>query len=133
MEAVALAMSDARPAARAARFKRVCPECGTPHTAIRRDAEFCGDACRKVFNNRRAVRGAELYDLFMVIRCERGVAQALGVWKLLCRLAQGYREDDVREREGRPSWRPAKRVLERHAYLYADRLQSRTWKKPNVQ
>lgn len=114
------------------RFKRVCPECGVPHLAAKRSAEFCSGACRKAFNNRRLIRGAELYDLFMTLRHERPLAKALGVWRLLCRFSQAYREEDVRQRDGRPSWRPAKEVIARRPYLHATNLGTFTWKKPDV-
>jgi hypothetical protein len=63
------------------------------------------------FENRMMTRGRELYSLFMVMRYERGVARMRGVWAIACRLAQGWREEDERERDGRQSWIPAKRAL----------------------
>jgi hypothetical protein len=84
-----------------------CRECGQPFTAKRAHGEnlFCAVDCRKAWNNRRAVRGAQLYDLFMILRYQRGVAKARGVWAIVCRLAQDWREEDHRERAGRQSWR----------------------------
>lgn len=120
------------PARAPRRWKRTCPECGESHEAHRADADFCSGPCRKAFNNRRLVRGAELYDLMMVLRHERGVAKALGVWRLVCRLTQGYRDEDVRERAGRPSWRPARKVIARHPYLDATVVSNTTWKRPDV-
>jgi hypothetical protein len=61
-----------------------CTECGAPflaHARLARHAEFCGTECRKAFNNRRAMRGATLYDLFMTLRYERGLAAKLHVWR----------------------------------------------------
>lgn len=110
------------------RFKRVCQECGQPFRGERRHAEFCCDAHRKAFNNRRMVRGAELYDLFMSLRYDRDTARLLKVWKVLCRFAAIYRDEDVRQREGRKSWQPARQVIERRAYVLADVLPSATWK-----
>jgi hypothetical protein len=111
------------------RFKRTCAECGDAFRSDKQHAEFCTLVCRRAFNNRRMVRGAELYDLFMCLRYERGIARALKVWKLLCRMAQGFREEDQRERAGRNSWQPARKVLERHTYLHATVISSTTWRR----
>lgn len=43
-----------------------CSECGKEFRKKAYNSEFCGGACRRVFNNRRAVRGAILYDLTML-------------------------------------------------------------------
>ena len=100
-------------------FKRTCSECGEPFQSTMAHADFCGAPCRKAWNNRRAVRGAEIYDLFMCIRHERGVARAVKAWNLICRLASMYRDEDHRERAGRKSWRSARDVLARRPYLRA--------------
>lgn len=81
-----------------------CQECGTAYTARKADQRFCSTACCKVFNNRRMRRGALLYDLFMALRYERKAAYAMGVWKAACRLAEGWRDEDIAERAGRFSW-----------------------------
>lgn len=114
---------------RARTFRRTCSECGTEHLAAARHADFCTTECRKAFNNRRLVRGAELYDLVMVLRYERPIAKALKVWKLICRLAAVHRDEDVRQREGRHSWRPAKQVIERYPYLAATSISNTTWRR----
>lgn len=101
------------------RFRRICTECGVEHMANVKHADFCGTECRRAFNNRRMVRGAELYDLFMALRYDRPLAKALGVWRLMCRMAMGWRAEDVEVRAGRRSWRPAGQVIERHTYLAA--------------
>lgn len=49
---------------------RNCVECGRPFKTRRYNAEHCGGACRRVFNNRRALRGAVLYDLTMIETAE---------------------------------------------------------------
>jgi hypothetical protein len=66
---------------------RACLECGEPVQAARADAEFCCAPCRMAFANRRAARGAELYDLFMLQRFERATAKRVGAWSLMCRAA----------------------------------------------
>lgn len=42
-----------------------CYECNQPFKARHYGADFCGTACKQKFNNRRAMRGATLYDLTM--------------------------------------------------------------------
>ena len=111
------------------RFRRTCTECGSEHLAGAKHADFCGVECRRAFNNRRMVRGAELYDLIMVLRHDRGVGRALKVWSLICRLASTYRDEDCRERAGRHSWRPARQVIERHPHLFAVPISITTWRK----
>jgi len=86
-----------------------CRECGQPFEATNRGRGsapiFCADACKKTFNNRRMLRGARLYDLMMLCRYERGTAKLRGVWAILCEVCRQWREEDRRERGGRPSWR----------------------------
>ena len=101
---------------------RTCCECGAAYEAVTVEATFCSAPCRKAWNNRRAVRGAELYDLFMALRFDRQTATALKVWKLLNRLAAIYRAEDKAERAGRLSWRPPAEILMRRPYLKADVL-----------
>lgn len=43
-----------------------CLECGKAFRKRQHNASFCGRTCRQVFNNRRATRGALLYDLTMI-------------------------------------------------------------------
>lgn len=97
-----------------------CAECGQPFTRRRAEAVFCSPGCRKEFNNRRMQRGAELYDLFMVMRFDRAAAKELGVWKRACRMASGFRDQDRQHREGRPSWRKPGTIMARRADLAAD-------------
>lgn len=80
-----------------------CRECGHFHDKAK--AAFCCTPCRQAWNNRRMQRGAQLYDLFMAVRYQRGLAKVHSLWSIVCRLAQSWREEDVRERGGRPSWR----------------------------
>ena len=59
----------------------------------------------KDFNNRRAQRGAQLYDAFMAMRYDRKKADELGIdWKLVCRMGEMFRAED--QAAGRSkSWR----------------------------
>lgn len=88
-----------------------------------RGKRFCGQPCRLKFNNRRLQRGAELYDLFMSMRYDREAAKRLGVWALMCRMAQQMREDDFKDRGGRKSLRQPSEVLKDRADLRSVAMQ----------
>lgn len=102
-------------------FKRShsCRECGAGFEPGRAGALFCSAPCRQAFHNRRQERGAELYDLFMLHRCERPVGRRLRAFFIMCRLASRWRAQDRRERDGRPSWSPPAAVAERSASAHA--------------
>lgn len=102
--------------------ERACLECGVPFASGVAGAEFCGNACRMAFNNRRSKRGAEIYDLLMALRHDRHTATVLKVWTLLSRCAAIYREEDRAERDGRRSWRHPSEILARRPYLKAEIL-----------
>lgn len=95
-----------------------CLECGLAYPA-NPNREFCSAACRKRWNNRRMTRGAEMLDLYMAHRFERGLAQQLGVFQAINRLAANFREEDRQTRDGRRSWRSPRAVLEERPYLKA--------------
>lgn len=88
---------------------KVCLECGAEIQSQR--ATFCSVACRKEFNNRRAQRGAELYDLWMANNYERGL-RSEGLLSVMSNLARAYRASDQKRRAGRRSWN-AKETLDR--------------------
>ncbi len=96
-----------------------CRECGATFSAQRQGREFCRAACRRAFYNRKALRGAQLYDLIMALRFERPRAEELGAWSLLCRLAASYKAADDRERAGRRSWDGIDKVRDRSTHLLA--------------
>ena len=73
---------------------RRCNDCQTDISALDMRAEFCGTPCRLKWHNRRMQRGAELYDLFMACRYDRGLAKALGLWALVCRMASYWNDED---------------------------------------
>lgn len=91
-----------------------CLECGT---STGKSGDFCANACRDAFNNRRKRRGAEFYDLYMAHRFERALATKLKLMSRINRLASIYREDDRQRREGRRSWRRPQDVLDDRPYL----------------
>jgi hypothetical protein len=92
-----------------------CRECGNSFSAQRATSEFCSTNCRTQFHNRRALRGAQLYDLIMTMRYDR----AAGAWSMLCRMAASFKIEDDRERPGRRSWDKVAKVRDRNAHLSA--------------
>ena len=102
--------------------KRPCLECGGSFAARRREAEFCCDACRKAFHNRRLTRGAELYDLLMLHRFERDTARDMGAQSLMNRMASVWREEDRKTRSGRRSWTTAAATGQRLGRFRATRV-----------
>ena len=82
----------------------ICRECGCDlkPLGLRAGAVFCGPKHRKDWHNRRAVRGAEMYDLIMANAFERD--KRAGVLSMLSRLASAYRDADKAKRDGRKSW-----------------------------
>lgn len=96
---------------------RECKECGCRFDTNVADAKNCSVSCRKAWNNRKAVRGAELYDFVMLRRfgdaAVRGGkkedgkgsrAYANECLALLDALAAGYYEADKERRGGRQSY-----------------------------
>lgn len=87
---------------------RMCQECGSelviPKKAPVPAKRFCSPKCRMEFNNRRRDRGAELYDLMMIMRFERDVGKDEKIWSLICNQASAYRDADKSKRQGRKSW-----------------------------
>lgn len=86
--------------------KRHCLECAASLAEKDYRAEFCGTVCRKAWNNRRMVRGAELYDLFYSLRYDRDKAKTLGLWSAMCKLAQKWRDEDRVSERTRTCRRP---------------------------
>jgi hypothetical protein len=101
------------------RFAKCCIECGERFECARAEAQFCGNACRQLFNNRRMQRGAVLYDLFMINRNERGFAKVKRVLFTMTRLAMYWREEDQRERAGRRSWQKPEEAVQAAAWANA--------------
>lgn len=98
------------PAPVPARRERHCLECGAALARRARirgnDKMFCGEPCRKTFNNRRRLRGSEIYDLAMEWRFDRSRAgEALSH---LCTLLSRFHADD--KARGRKSWSPSRRL-----------------------
>ncbi len=102
-----------------------CLECGAPLLVCVQARGFCDARCRAAWNNRRKLRGAELYDLYMAHRWERAEAAELGVFQAINRLASEYRAEDRAQREGRRSWRRPGDVLAERPYLKSIKTQVR--------
>lgn len=97
-----------------------CRECGKPlGPSVRPEKKFCCHPCGFAWNNRRKLRGAELYDLFMAMRYERGAAKLYGVWAIICRMAAMWNEED--KERGAKSYAPIKEVMERYVHYTAVR------------
>ncbi len=88
--------------------KRTCKECQNPFAAKVASAVFCSAPCRKVHSNRRAMRGAEIYDLAMEWRFARDVATERKTYSHLCTLLGRFNDKD--KAEGRRSWSPSARM-----------------------
>lgn len=82
-----------------------------------RSKDFCSDTCRHRFNNRRRVRGADLYDLKMAERYERDDAGELNLLSKMNRLCASWREEDRQRRGGRRSWGDWRGWLERNPWV----------------
>jgi predicted nucleic acid-binding Zn ribbon protein len=85
------------------RFHPNCLECGEKFDTDRPEAEFCSNACRKDWHNRRMQRGAEILDFIMSKRFDRAHEKEARL--LIDRLASAYRDADKAKRGGRRSWR----------------------------
>lgn len=56
---------------------------------------FCQPACKMDWHNRRRLRGALLYDLFMAARYQRDVAVSVSATSRMSQLAAEFRERDA--------------------------------------
>lgn len=115
----AAAQTAAQPVPAAPAHDCTCRECGAAYVSARAEGGFCSARCRAAWNNRRAKRGAEAYDLLMALRYDRALARRLKIWRLLCRMAMQFRAEDQAARAGRPSWRDPRLVLAERPYLSA--------------
>ena len=88
-----------------------CKECGADFKAKQYNAEFCCGKHRNEFNNRRALRGATLYDLEMIERYEPEVFAKHDLAVVRKNLLQHWNNDDGVKRAGRKSWKGAFNVL----------------------
>ena len=94
-----------------------CPECGAAVTQPKRGQrrQFCCDAHRRAFNNRRQMRGAQLADMFMALRYDRDAANEAGVWGFMCRMAEAWRNED--REAGRESFGDYQKFMAENMHL----------------
>lgn len=85
---------------RARRIK--CQWCGTECTVHSHQAKFCSDKCKAEFNTLRQKRGPLLYDALMSGRFER--VKNKSYLTILSQMARQFRDEDIRDRDGRKSW-----------------------------
>ena len=87
--------------------KQTCLNCGIEFDkkpGKGRHAVFHATSCRKAWNNRRAVRGAELYDIWMLHRYDREAGKEANTLTIMANLARAYHDADEALREGRASY-----------------------------
>lgn len=99
--------------------KFICRECGEPAEAIALNAAFCSRNCTNSYDRRRARRAIQLYDVFMEMRYRRQGSK--GLWTLMCRLAEEWRDEDARIRRGLQSWKDPKPLIEKRPYMIGKR------------
>lgn len=99
--------------------KFICRECGASCEATALNQVFCDINCNNAWSRRRTKRAIQLYDVFMQMRYHR--AGAKGLWTLLCRLAEEWREEDQRIRKGLQSWKDPAYIISKRVYLIAKR------------
>jgi hypothetical protein len=92
-----------------------CSDCGASFVSTRPWAQFCGNACRKRFHNRKLARAAIAVDLLMAWRFDRAAFEAVGGRALLSRVVAGFRREDQRDRAGRRSWDAPRAAKQRAA------------------
>jgi hypothetical protein len=90
---------------------RECKECGCRFDTNVADAKNCSVSCRKAWNNRKAVRGDEMYDFLMLrrfgddaVKGKNSRAYANECLAIVDSLLSGYREADKERRAGRRSY-----------------------------
>lgn len=100
--------------------KIICRECGEPTEAVALNQLFCDRNCANAYDRRRTRRAIALYDVFMEMRFNRKSA-AKGLWTLLCRLAEEWRDEDKRIRKGLQSWKDPRGIIEKRVDLIGKR------------
>ena len=103
---------------------QTCRECGNEFESPR-ESQFCGTKCRKAFNNRRATRGAVLYDMMMEHRYNRASGDASEVRGAMYALVAEWRAEDREQRAGRTSWLDPRNWLAQNSWLRSLRMAHR--------
>lgn len=84
---------------------RHCKECGGQFKSRQYNAEFCGTECRRTFNNRRAQRGAVLYDMAMIDAFDSDTSKRFDLEARIKAALDAWKTEDAEAREGRRSWK----------------------------
>jgi reverse gyrase len=95
-------------------YKRACLECNGGFVSRQYSADFCCGACRRTFNNRRAQRGAALYDLLMIEATDPDAFQKHRLDGRASAMVEAFKQED--EAAGR------KRSYKRPSDVRADTL-----------
>lgn len=108
-----------------------CRECGKDYELRtgrgRPNRIFCQRSCSVAHSNRRAQRGALIYDLMAIMRYQRADATRLGIWATLCRVMQEFRTEDTDMRDGRQSWDDLADIMDKVTHLrYLAKVHDRT-------
>lgn len=90
--------------------KHTCKECNGTFESRQYNASFCGDGCKRTFNNRRAQRGAILYDLVMIEACDPKAFEANKLANRRDELVQRWRAEDEAANRKR-TWKRAYEVM----------------------
>ncbi len=96
-----------------------CRECAGRYEANSVTQVFCSAVCRSAHDTRRIERGKILYDIFMELRYNRRGAS--GLWSLMCRVGELWRDEDKRLRAGRQSWKDPAYVTDKNPHLLGKR------------
>lgn len=100
-------------------YKRTCLECRGGFTARQYSADFCGAECRRTFNNRRATRGAVLYDLLLIQHEDHAAFDKLRLDGRLTAMVEGWRKEDAERGRKRTTKRPSD--VQADTLIYANR------------
>lgn len=75
-------------------YKKTCLECKGGFTSRQYTSEFCCGACRRTFNNRRARRGAVLYDLLMIEATDPDRFESLRLDGRVSAIIEAFKRED---------------------------------------
>lgn len=81
-----------------------CLECGKDFRRRGHNGTFCGGVCRRVFNNRRALRGALIYDLTMIANYHDDAEWRKRARDRIQAVLTGWREEDGLRRRYKPAY-----------------------------
>lgn len=96
-----------------------CRECAGRYVANSATQIFCSGICRSRYDARRIERGKVLYDIFMELRYNR--RSISGLWSVMCRFGEIWREEDKRIRADLQSWKDPRPIIEKQPHLLGRR------------